>query len=152
MSDEPQFTPEQTRMFKELFDYFDRDHSGYISFNELRTVMRILGKTPTNQALSRLMKEVDHDGNGEISEDEFLWLMARDTIVPDSAGELRKALEVFDYDGSGTIRVPEFRKAMLQFGEMSEMEVDQMISSALDLSGSRDLINIDKFVDGLTSL
>lgn len=41
---------------------FDQDNSGTITFDELASVMRILGNNPTPQQLKNMMAELDKDG------------------------------------------------------------------------------------------
>ena len=41
---------------------FDQDNSGTITFDELASVMRILGNNPTLQQLKNMMAELDKDG------------------------------------------------------------------------------------------
>ena len=41
---------------------FDQDNSGTITFDELASVMRILGNNPTSQDLNNMMAELDKDG------------------------------------------------------------------------------------------
>jgi hypothetical protein len=47
---------------------------GNITIQELETVMRSLGQTPTKDELAGMIKEVDKDGNGEIDFDEYCFL------------------------------------------------------------------------------
>ena len=48
--------------FQETFNLFDKDRDGTITVDELSTVMRSLGKYPTENELQMMMKEVDIDG------------------------------------------------------------------------------------------
>ncbi len=60
---------------KEAFDLFDMDHSGTITVDEIK---KILGQGATqvdDSEWDRIMDEVDEDGNGEISFDEFKLMM-----------------------------------------------------------------------------
>ena len=41
---------------------FDQDNSGTTTFDELASVMRILGNNPTPQELKNMMAELDKDG------------------------------------------------------------------------------------------
>ena len=41
---------------------FDQDNSGTITFDELASVMRILGNNPTSEDLDNMMAELDKDG------------------------------------------------------------------------------------------
>ena len=45
---------------------FDKDGSGKISEDELRTVMQSLGERLTDDELREMIREADTDGDGEI--------------------------------------------------------------------------------------
>ena len=47
---------------RQAFRMFDQDNSGTITFDELASVMRILGNNPTLQQLKNMMAELDKDG------------------------------------------------------------------------------------------
>ena len=57
---------------KATFDLFDKNADGEISSNELREVMLTLGHNPTNKQMQEVIDEVDIDGNGSVSFEEFL--------------------------------------------------------------------------------
>jgi calmodulin len=52
--------------FREIFDLFDSDGGGSIDASELGSVMRTLGKHPSEEELVKLVKQIDEDGSGEI--------------------------------------------------------------------------------------
>lgn len=60
-------TDAQTSEAKEAFALFDKDNDGCITTGELGTVMRALGKNPTEAEVRSLIKEVDADGRGVIN-------------------------------------------------------------------------------------
>jgi hypothetical protein len=60
-------TDAQTSEAKEAFALFDKDNDGCITTGELGTVMRALGKNPTEAEVRSLIKEVDPDGRGVIN-------------------------------------------------------------------------------------
>ena len=57
------------------FKLFDADGKGKISFNNLKAVAKELGETMSDADLQGMMDEADTDGDGSISEDEFLKVM-----------------------------------------------------------------------------
>ena len=54
------------------FRLFDDDETGKISFRNLKRVAKELGENMTDEELQEMIDEADRDGDGEISEEEFL--------------------------------------------------------------------------------
>uniref|UniRef100_G3PSB8 EF-hand domain-containing protein n=2 Tax=Gasterosteus aculeatus aculeatus TaxID=481459 RepID=G3PSB8_GASAC len=61
------------------FRLFDDDESGRISLRNLRRVARELGEDVSDEELRGMIDEFDHDGDGEINQDEFLSIMTGDS-------------------------------------------------------------------------
>jgi len=62
---------------KMIFRLFDLNQDKCIERKELKSVFKNLGKKLTKQKLDKIMNEVDTDGNGWISEAEFLKYMIK---------------------------------------------------------------------------
>ena len=60
---------------RDAFAVFDTDKSGSIDRKELKRLMKKLGQTLTEGELDAMMDEVDENGDGEISFEEFKALM-----------------------------------------------------------------------------
>lgn len=71
--DERQRDPEED--LRDAFNMFDADRSGFIDREEVRMLMKKLAQTLTEEEIDAIMEEVDTDGDGEISFDEFRELM-----------------------------------------------------------------------------
>ncbi|XP_059658121.1 calmodulin-2-like isoform X2 [Cornus florida] len=127
-----QLTNTQIKEFSEAFSLFDKDGDGWITTNEIGTVMRALGGNPTEAELKDMINEVDADGSGTIDRQEFLDLMARRLKAdPKTEGDLREAFRVFDKDESGFITADELRHVMTSLGEkLTDEEVNEMIDEA----------------------
>ena len=52
---------------RQAFRIFDRDGNGYISPEELRTVMCNLGEKLTDDEVAAMIKEADMDGDGRVN-------------------------------------------------------------------------------------
>ncbi|XP_051007392.1 calmodulin-like protein 3 [Acomys russatus] len=145
-----QLTEEQIAEFKEAFSLFDKDGDGCITSQELGTVMRSLGRNPTEAELQGIVNEINTDGNGTVDFPEFLTIMSRKTRENDSEEEIREAFRAFDKDGNGYVSAAELRHVMTRIGEtLSNEEVEEMIRVA-DTDGDGQ-VNYKEFVHILVS-
>jgi len=59
---------------------FDDDETGKISFKNLKRVAKELGENLTDEELQEMIDEADRDGDGEISQEEFLRIMKKTSL------------------------------------------------------------------------
>lgn len=57
---------------RNAFNVFDTDGNGYITRDELGSVMGNLGEKLTSDELKEMMREADTDGDGKIDYKEFV--------------------------------------------------------------------------------
>ncbi|NWT59508.1 CETN2 protein, partial [Erythrocercus mccallii] len=62
------------------FKLFDDDETGKISFKNLKRVAKELGKNLSDEELQEMIDEADWDGDGEVSEQEFLRIMKETSL------------------------------------------------------------------------
>lgn len=62
------------------FRLFDDDDSGKISFKNLKRVAKELGENLTDEELQEMIDEADLDGDGEVSQEEFLRIMKKTSL------------------------------------------------------------------------
>ncbi|KAF9562099.1 EF-hand [Agrocybe pediades] len=151
---------ESLATYKDAFSLFDKDSDGTISLNELGTVMRSLGRHPTDEELRDILNRIDKDHNGIIDFAEFVDLMGKRelslvspalpggkaaavdlgiTREEEELGELYAAFKEFDKDGSGKINITELGTVMNNLGEkLTEQELQMMIDEA-DLDGDHEI-------------
>ena len=61
---------------KYAFEYFDKDHSGYLSPDEVKEILGLNGDSKKMMnVVSDIIKSVDLNGDGKISYDEFKKMM-----------------------------------------------------------------------------
>jgi len=117
--------------FKSAFALFDKDGSGSISADELGTVMRSLGETPTDAQVKQMVAEVDESGDGEIDFDEFCGMMKKKMRESNEEEELKAAFRCFDQDRSGTITKAELVKILTTLGQpLTPTQVEEVWSEA----------------------
>lgn len=62
------------------FSIFDEDHTGRISFKNLRLVTDNLGLQFSDNDLREMIEEADFDNDGEVDIDEFFQVMKKTTV------------------------------------------------------------------------
>ena len=138
-------TPEQKAELSEAFKLFDTDQNGEVTTKELNAVLRSLGQTLTESELQTLLNTIDEDGNGTISESEFLAMMASQMNEGENEEEeLKQAFQFFDKNGDGHISHAELRFVMNSMGEdLTEDDVKAMMAEA---DGNKDgFIDFEEF-------
>jgi len=87
--------------FMEVYRRFDRDGSGEIDTHEFLKILRWLGYTIAADMATEIAQEVDFDGSGTFSEQEFMACMKR--VREHEISMVKAAIQAHDNDGSGTI-------------------------------------------------
>merc|ERR1712025_849907 len=62
------------------FRLFDDDESGFITLKNLRRVSKEIGENMTDEELQEMIDEADRDGDGQVSEEEFLRIMKKTSL------------------------------------------------------------------------
>ncbi len=136
-----------------LIDLFLKDGNGDISLYEIGSVFRSLGLFPTENELNEMLKEIDIDGDGNFTFDEFVQLMFNMGNLSERSEEqeemeLRQAFRVFDKAGNGYITSSDLRSVLQCLGEqLTEDEIEDMINE-VDIDGDG-RIDYDEFVASL---
>lgn len=132
---------------KEAFVIFDRDNDNKINMQELATVMRSIGFSPTQADLQAIQQEY---GNRLLDIGEVQNVISRRAPPPETEDSVRDAFRIFDKDGTGYVSASELRHVLTHLGEkLSDEEVDEMIREA-DITGDGQ-VNYDHFVNILCS-
>ncbi|KXZ48588.1 hypothetical protein GPECTOR_26g491 [Gonium pectorale] len=117
--------------YKEAFTLFDSDGDGFITTKELGTVLRALGKSPTEAEIKAIVKDIDPDNRGVVDYKEFEKIMTRDIREYDNEADLKGAWKVFDKSGQGSISISELKHVLTSVGEkLSPEEIAEMIAEA----------------------
>lgn len=125
---------------KEAFVIFDRDNDNKINMQELATVMRSIGFSPTQADLQAIQQEY---GNRLLDIGEVQNVISRRAPPPETEDSVRDAFRIFDKDGTGYVSASELRHVLTHLGEkLSDEEVDEMIREA-DITGDGQ-VNYDR--------
>lgn len=132
---------DQLQMLRSTFDAFDVDRKGYIETDMISVILDMLGRQIVGDELQAVISEIDEDGNGEVSFDEFSNLVSKFLVEEeeDTAAiqlELKGAFRFYDKDGNGFITTEVLREILKELDDkLSDDELDNMIDE-IDTDGS----------------
>jgi len=133
----------------EAFSDFDKDHTGFISKEELGNFMRNLGYKVTDIELEEMINEIDEDGNGFIGLKEFRNILTKSIKDEFSINTSIEAFAIFDQTKTDKINQGVLKKILLEdyTGETKnekEQEIEDLFNSLnIDKNGNinyRDLV------------
>ncbi|VDL64362.1 unnamed protein product [Hymenolepis diminuta] len=126
-----QLTGDRILEFFETFSLFDKNRDGLITVDELRSVMKSLGRNLSQEELKEMIKEGDANGSGAIAFEEFLNMVIKSANTEENKGKLLNTFRLFDKDGNGFISTSELRQVLTALGEkLHEGQVEEMIRIA----------------------
>merc|ERR1719451_241435 len=65
---------------RKAFRLFADDETGFITLKNLRRVAKEIGENMTDEELQEMIEEADRDGDGQVSEEEFLRMMKKTSL------------------------------------------------------------------------
>ncbi|XP_041357810.1 calmodulin-like [Gigantopelta aegis] len=123
-------TKEERRKYTEQFLNVDKDGNGWLDMSELGKMLLSEGFDIPFSKLENLFKQMDTDGNGRITLDEFLAQMPHVTTETERRqANLTSAFKEVDEDGDGYITPNEMKKAFKLTGMNLSLQVMQLTSS-----------------------
>ena len=144
MSKDAKFSEEQKNQLKQAFALFDLDGNGFITNDELGTVLRKMGQEPSDEEVQQMIAEIDEDGDGTIDFDEFCELMEKRMSDDNTEADIIEVFKVFDTDGSGNISSLELEHILTNLDEpLTQAEVQWIVGEA-DVDGDG-TISFDEF-------
>ncbi|OIW13991.1 hypothetical protein TanjilG_09342 [Lupinus angustifolius] len=117
---------EERKGLKAMFANMDTDHSGTITYEELKKGLAQTGSKLSEAEVKQLVEAADIDGNGSIDYIEFISAtMHRHKLELDE--NIYKAFQYFDKDSSGYISRDELEAAMSEHGVGDEATIKEII-------------------------
>lgn len=149
--DDRLYTDDDKEILRDTFAQFDTDNSGFITPEDLGTLLKSLGQDPTEEQMEELNKSLDPEGKGKIGVDQFLSMMEERLVISDwnEKDEERlfiKAFETLDPENTGKIPAAALRSVVQSYGnsQLNETEAEDLIQRA-DLNQDG-LVSYDEFM------
>lgn len=126
----------QTAAAKDVFKGFDKRGEDQIRVNDIAPAMKKLGHNIKPDWLESMEDEIDTEGTGFVSFDEFATLVTKKMQADEDERELKEIFRVLDKEKKGEVNVSELRWILKNLGDdLTEDDIDDMIAD-VDTDGS----------------
>ena len=134
-------TEMEIALYKEAFQIFDKHSEGYISSNELGTIMSSLGFNISDEDLNEITNIYDNEQNNSMIDFiSFLEIISKKKGNIYKEEDLIDAFRIFDKEGNGKISSKELLYVMMSSGEdFNENYIKELINESS--------IEHDEFID-----
>ena len=139
------FSPAEVAEFAAAFKLFGDGVE--VETSKLGTMLRALGQNPTPAEVKDLVKALDlPEDRTAFNLPEFMRVVADKFAIDKVEVELRRAFDVFDKDGDGSIAAPEVFAVMKSLGEPLPLaDVENMIRELADPGASPAAVTFEQF-------
>lgn len=133
---------------EETFNKLDKDGNGVLDTSEIAELLRELGLPDSEESVGKVMSEVDTDGDGSVSFEEFtVWYLASEERIN---AEVREVFEHFDANSNGSIEASELRKVLNGLNhDMEDNDLEEAIQRLDDNHNGE--ISFQQFFDWYTT-
>jgi len=138
-------TEETVSEIREIFTLFDKDCDGFVSVEELGTMVRALGMNPTDEEVDKLKKDIDPSGMSKFDQNSFMSTVAKRGKDVETIDDLIEALIIISSEGEKAIgiRTDRFKFYMANRGEKIPGNEIEEILGDLDIV-HEEYINIEE--------
>lgn len=140
-------TEKEIAEIKEAFELFDKDKSGEVDIEELKSALRNLEIDPENKALKNMLEEIDENKSGTLEFNEFLRMLTQKMGDGNSREELQVVFDGFLGDSpEDKVTFEDLKKICSEVGsELTDDDLKEMILRAdMDRDGK---VSFDEFFD-----
>jgi len=150
MDDDFKVTDDQRHAGENGFKQFDAKDAGKISVKDINNAFKYCGITIKGDWLEKYSDEIDQDGTGYISLEEFLMLYTEKLRTEADERDLREAFRVLDKKNQGVIDVADLRWILKSLGDdLTDEDIEDMINDTdTDGSGTVDFDEFAKLMMG----
>ena len=94
---------QKLKQLKAAFRQFDKNNDGLINKQELMSILKKVGRQPSEQEISDIIHNLDHNDKGAINFQEFINLITSGGKPQDKMTEMREQFRQFDLNGDGYV-------------------------------------------------
>ena len=143
------YQEQRKKLADEIFDMWDVDGDNMVGANEIRQILKSMGREASNEEIMSFLKIADKNNSGSIEKNNFMKAL-EDTfsISEEGKNEVCDSFKIFDVREDGKISVNNLKNILLKYGkenEFNENDINEIIQIAdPDKTG---FVNYQEFIE-----
>lgn len=127
---------DDVKQMREIFQMFDRENRGCISAANITALLtQLTGTSMSVEDMRDLVAEVDVDGDGQITFDEFLSMMAKKARDVHSQEGLADVFGILDKQNTGNLSLADLERVYAIVGENASAADLELVLRSADVDG-----------------
>lgn len=125
-----EFTDDEIKEMKSIFDLFDRQMEGIVEIEGLGTLMRSCGSFPMESEIDKIKEQLLSENKNYFDFDKFVEIMMKKYKEFDPENELLESFKVFDVENEGKVEVDIFQHVMKKhYPDIEDEKLQEILQS-----------------------
>ena len=143
------YQEQRKKLADEIFDMWDVDGDNMVGANEIRQILKSMGREASNEEIMSFLKIADKNNSGSIEKNNFMKALEETfSISEEGKNEVCNSFKIFDVREDGKISINNLKNILLKYGkenEFNENDINEIIQIAdPDKTG---FVNYQEFIE-----
>ena len=144
-----EYQEQRQKLAEEIFDMWDVDGDNMVGANEIRQILKSMGREASNEEIMSFLKIADKNNSGSIEKNNFMKALEETfSINEEGKNEVCNSFKIFDVREDGKISINNLKNILLKYGkenEFNENDINEIIQIAdPDKTG---FVNYQEFIE-----
>ena len=143
------YQEQRKKLADEIFDMWDVDGDNMVGANEIRQILKSMGREASNEEIMSFLKIADKNNSGSIEKNNFMKALEETfSVSEEGKKEVSDSFKIFDVRDDGKISINNLKNILLKYGnenEFNENDINEIIQIAdPDKTG---FVNYQEFIE-----
>ena len=125
------YQEQRKKLEDEIFDMWDVDGDNMVGANEIRQILKSMGREASNEEIMSFLKIADKNNSGSIEKNNFMKALEETfSISEEFKNEIYDSFKIFDVKNDGKISINNLKNILSKYGQenqFNENDINEII-------------------------